>query len=51
MSTNLIWHIAMFVLIGAIFAWKHRRFIGNYIYFRKRRFGHADAWHLARDTL
>lgn len=51
MSTNLILHLTLLVLIGAIFACKHRRFIGNYIYFRKRRFGHADAWHLARDTL
>lgn len=28
-----------------------RRFIGNYIYYRKRRHGHRMAWSMARDTL
>ncbi len=44
-------HLATLALAIAWYAWKHRKLIDNYIYFRKRRFGHKDALHLARDTL
>jgi hypothetical protein len=30
---------------------KARKFIGNYIYYRKRNHSHRIAWSMARDTL
>lgn len=28
-----------------------RKFIGNYIYYRKLNHGHIEAWRMARNTL
>ena len=28
-----------------------RKFIGDYIYYRKRKHGHIVSWRMARDTL